>query len=100
MCVAHAFMQTLLPMLLLWPGLCYLLCCSMLASMAWTLWSFYGLENAFAYACFYNTSMGHYTWYLVPTQKASQRSIWTLLVLYKQNVGHASLDDAFARNLL
>jgi hypothetical protein len=26
----------------------------------------YGLNYEFAYACFYDTSMGHYTWYLVP----------------------------------
>jgi hypothetical protein len=38
----------------------------MVASMAWTMWSFYGLNYAFAYACFHDASMGHYTWYLVP----------------------------------
>jgi hypothetical protein len=27
---------------------------------------FYGLNYAFAYACFYDASMGHCTWYLVP----------------------------------
>jgi hypothetical protein len=26
---------------------------------------FYGLDYAFVYACFYDTSMGHYTWDLV-----------------------------------
>jgi hypothetical protein len=26
------------------------LCCSMLATMAWTMWFFYGLDYAFAYA--------------------------------------------------
>jgi hypothetical protein len=43
------------------------LCCSVVASVAWTMWSFY----AFAYACFYDTSMGHYTWYLVPCNERS-----------------------------
>jgi hypothetical protein len=38
------------------------LCFSMLASLACTMWFFYGLDYAFAYACFYDTSMGHYTW--------------------------------------
>jgi hypothetical protein len=45
---------------------CTLLCCSMVASLAWTMWGFYGLNYAFAYACFCDTPMGHYTWYLVP----------------------------------
>jgi hypothetical protein len=42
------------------------LCCSMVASMAWTMWCLYCLNYAFAYACFYDTSMGYYSWYLVP----------------------------------
>jgi hypothetical protein len=45
----------------------------MLASMAWSTSFFYGLDNAFAYACFYDTSMGHYTWYLVPCNELSLR---------------------------
>jgi hypothetical protein len=49
-------------MLLLWPGLCYLYAALCFASMAWAMWFFYGLDYAFAYACFYDTSMGHYTW--------------------------------------
>jgi hypothetical protein len=36
------------------------LCCSMLASMAWTMWFFYGLNYVFACACFHDTSIGHY----------------------------------------
>jgi hypothetical protein len=51
----------------------------MVASMAWTMWSFYGLNYAFAYACFYDTSMGHYTWYLVPCN--SLRSILWVMVI-------------------
>jgi hypothetical protein len=51
------------------------LCCSMLASMAWTMWFFYGLNYAFAYACFYGTSMGHNTWYLVPCNSLSLRNM-------------------------
>jgi hypothetical protein len=39
--------------------------------LAWTMWSFYGLNYAFAYACFHDTSMGHYTWYLVPCNELS-----------------------------
>jgi hypothetical protein len=35
------------------------------------MWNFYGLNYAFAYACFYDTSMGHYTWYLVPCNELS-----------------------------
>jgi hypothetical protein len=48
------------------------LSCSMLASMAWTMWFFYGLNYAFAYACFFGTSMGHNTWYLVLCNEFSQ----------------------------
>jgi hypothetical protein len=33
--------------------------------------SFYGLNYAFAHACFYDTSMGHYTWYLLPCSELS-----------------------------
>jgi hypothetical protein len=43
----------------------------MVASMVWTMWSFYGLNYAFAYACFHDTSRGHYTWYLVPCNELS-----------------------------
>jgi hypothetical protein len=39
--------------------------------MAWTLWCSYGLNYAFAYACYYDTSMGHYTWYLIPCSELS-----------------------------
>jgi hypothetical protein len=35
------------------------------------MWFFYGLDYAFGYACFYDTSMGHYTWYLVPSNELS-----------------------------
>jgi hypothetical protein len=45
----------------------------MLASMAWTMWFSYGLDYAFAYACFYDTSMGHCTWYIVP---CNELSLW------------------------
>jgi hypothetical protein len=31
------------------------LCCSMVASMAWTMWRFHGLSYEFAYACFFYT---------------------------------------------
>jgi hypothetical protein len=31
----------------------------MVASMAWNMWCLYGLNYAFAYASFYNASMGH-----------------------------------------
>jgi hypothetical protein len=37
----------------------------------WTVWSFHGVNYAFACACFYETSMGHYTWYLVPCNERS-----------------------------
>jgi hypothetical protein len=47
----------------------------MVASMAWTVWCLYGLDYAFAYACFYDTSMGHYTWYLVP---CNELFLWIL----------------------
>jgi hypothetical protein len=36
------------------------------------MWCFYGLDNAFAYACFFEGSMGQYhTWYLVPCNELS-----------------------------
>jgi hypothetical protein len=57
------------------PLLCCLLCCSMVASMAWTMWCFYGLNYAFAYVCFYYTSMGHYTWYLVSCNELSAQAL-------------------------
>jgi hypothetical protein len=47
--LAAASMWTMLPMLLVLPGV------AMLASMAWTMSFFYGLEYAFAYACYYDT---------------------------------------------
>jgi hypothetical protein len=43
----------------------------MLASVTWTICFFYGLDYVFAYACFCSTSMGHYTWYLVPCNEIS-----------------------------
>jgi hypothetical protein len=46
------------------------LCCSMVASMAWTMLCFYRLNYAFAYACLYVTSLGQYTWYLAPCNGA------------------------------
>jgi hypothetical protein len=39
--------------------------------MAWTMWCCYDLNYVFAYACFYDTSMGHYKWYLVPCNELS-----------------------------
>jgi hypothetical protein len=53
------YMWTMLAMLL-WHGRC----CSLVASVAWTMWCLYGLNYAFTYACFYDTSIGHYTWYI------------------------------------
>jgi hypothetical protein len=56
------------------------LCCSMVASMAWTMWCFYGLNYVFAYACFYDTSMDHYTfhirWFLAWFGSASVAITW------------------------
>jgi hypothetical protein len=45
-----------------------------LHSPSWTMWRFYGLKYVSAYACFYDTSMGHYTWYLVPFNELSLSS--------------------------
>jgi hypothetical protein len=71
MCVDYASMWTMLPMLLPMAWTMLPLCCSKIASMAWTMWCFYGLNYAFAYACSYDTSMGHYMWYLVPCNELS-----------------------------
>jgi hypothetical protein len=59
---------TMLLMLLKWPGLCYRYASRALCLLLWPalyLWFFYDLNYVFAYACFCDTSMGHYTWYLV-----------------------------------
>jgi hypothetical protein len=48
------------------PGLCYLYAALWLLLLPGLGWCFCGLDYAFAYACFHDTSMGHYTWYLVP----------------------------------
>jgi hypothetical protein len=55
LCSYHSMPWTMLP----WH-------CSKVASMALTMWCFYGLDYAFAYACVNAASMGHHTWYLVP----------------------------------
>jgi hypothetical protein len=69
MCVDYASVWTMISMLRLGHGLY----CSMVASMAWNLWCFYGLNYAFTYPCFYDTSMGHYTWYLITCYELSLR---------------------------
>jgi hypothetical protein len=59
------------PMLLLWPGQC---CLRQLASVM-LYGCFYGLDYVVilcvAYAYFYDTSLGCYTWYLVPCNERS-----------------------------
>jgi hypothetical protein len=60
-------MWTLLPMLLLWPGL------SCLYAALWlVLWPGLCGNSMCAYAYFYDASMGHNTWYLVPGNKRSR----------------------------
>jgi hypothetical protein len=73
------FLWTMLPVLLLWPGLCGALCCSMVASMAWTLWCLYGLNYVFACACFNDTSIGHCAWNLILCSDLSPTTQWVAL---------------------
>jgi hypothetical protein len=63
------------------------LCYSTAASVAYSMWCFNGLDYAFAYACFYCTSVGHCTWYLVPCNELSLAGdaigqYWTPELLY------------------
>jgi hypothetical protein len=71
MCVDYASLWTMIPMLLPMAWTMLPLVLFMVASMAWTMWSLYGLNYEFAYACFYDTFMGHYMWYLVPCSELS-----------------------------
>jgi hypothetical protein len=40
-------------------------------TLAWTVRCLYGLDYLSVDASFYDTSMGHYTWYLVPCNELS-----------------------------
>jgi hypothetical protein len=43
---------------------------------------FYGLNYAFVYACFYDTAMGHYTWYLIPCIELSLYGLDVGMILW------------------
>jgi hypothetical protein len=55
------------------------------------MWCFYGLNYEVAYACFYDTFMGHYACYIVPCSELSLATsccgvrVWAVVIAVTQD---------------